>query len=64
MRQAKRNGTFDLGILEIKGRRLGAVVEACTPVEIYTDHPARDLSLLHDIQCDKGVLWDESEQVY
>jgi hypothetical protein len=63
VRQAKRAGTFDLGILEIKGPRPGAVRETCPPVVIYENRATAEVSLLHVLQSDKGVLWEETEHV-
>lgn len=63
MRAAKRNGNFDLGILEIRGHRPEAIAEANPPMKIYENPISRDLTLLHEIQHDKGILWEESEQV-
>ena len=63
VRQAKREGTFDLGILEIKGSRPDAVTEASAPSQIYASAEAQEAAYLHDIQLDKGVMWEEAEQV-
>lgn len=64
VRQSKRDGTFDVGIVEIKGPRPGAVTFTSSPVQVYKNDATKDISLLNEIQMDKGIMWEEAEEVY
>lgn len=64
VRQAKRDGVFDMGILEVRGRRNGAVREIGPAEVVYFDQKTKDTTFLHEVEVDRAVLWDETIQVH
>lgn len=60
IRQAKRDGDFDDGILEMRGRRVQFVGE---PAVLCLDPSSNRPTLLFTAQVDRGVSWDRTQQL-
>lgn len=49
--------------MEIKGPRPDSVKEACDPVVIYENGVTREVALIHEVQRDRGIQWEEGNKV-
>ena len=64
IREERKAGKYDLGIMEIKGRRDDACYEIGDPQVLAIDSETQEPALLHEIKLDRGVSWNESLEVF
>lgn len=58
VRAAKRDGTFDMGVMELGGA--GSKIKEGAPVEVlYTDPETNSDTCLNTIEVDRGLEWED-----
>jgi hypothetical protein len=64
IRVEKLAGTYDLGIIEIRGQSSSSVTESQPAEVIYCDPERLEMKLMmHDIVVDRGITWEDSKEV-